>query len=198
MKKTTKELKKTVREPDEKKIAALVRTLLVELGEDPAREGLEKTPARVAKSLAFLTRGYRQTPRGVLNNAVFDTGANHMIVLRDIEVYSMCEHHMLPFYGTCAVGYIARGKVLGVSKIARIVDCFARRLQIQERLTEQVAEAIQDAAKAEGVGVVFRCRHLCMMMRGVEKQNSEMVTSAMLGSFREDEKVRQEFLSLAK
>ena len=121
-----------------------------------------------------------------------------MIVLRNIEVYSMCEHHMLPFYGTCAVGYIARSKVLGVSKIARIVDCFARRLQIQERLTEQVADAILDASKAEGVGVVFRCRHLCMMMRGVEKQNSEMVTSAMLGSFREDEKVRQEFLSLAK
>ena len=184
------------KEPNERKIAELVRQLLVELGEDPERDGLVKTPMRVAKSLLYLTRGYRQTPRGVLNNAVFETGANHMIVLRDIEVYSMCEHHLLPFYGTCAVGYIARGKVLGVSKIARIVDCFARRLQIQERLTEQVAEAIQDAAKAEGVGVVFRCRHLCMMMRGVEKQNSEMVTSAMLGSFRSDEKVRQEFLSL--
>ena len=187
-----------MKEPNEKKIAALVKQLLVELGEDPSRDGLVKTPARVAKSLLFLTRGYRQTPRGVLNNAVFDAGANHMIVLRNIEVYSMCEHHMLPFYGTCAVGYIARSKVLGVSKIARIVDCFARRLQIQERLTEQVADAILDASKAEGVGVVFRCRHLCMMMRGVEKQNSEMVTSAMLGSFREDEKVRQEFLSLAK
>ena len=185
-------------EPNEKKIAELVRQLLVELGEDPARDGLVKTPARVAKSLLYLTRGYRQTPRGVLNNAIFDAGANHMIVLRNIEVYSMCEHHMLPFFGTCAVGYIARNKVLGVSKIARIVDCFARRLQIQERLTEQVADAIQEASKAEGVGVVFRCRHLCMMMRGVEKQNSEMVTSAMLGSFREDEKVRQEFLSLAK
>ena len=187
-----------MKEPNEKKIAALVKHLLVELGEDPSRDGLVKTPARVAKSLLFLTRGYRQTPRGVLNNAIFDAGANHMIVLRNIEVYSMCEHHMLPFYGTCAVGYIARSKVLGVSKIARIVDCFARRLQIQERLTEQVADAILDASKAEGVGVVFRCRHLCMMMRGVEKQNSEMVTSAMLGSFREDEKVRQEFLSLAK
>jgi GTP cyclohydrolase I len=185
-------------EPDERKIAELVRQLLVELGEDPERDGLVKTPMRVAKSLAYLTRGYRQTPRKVLNNAIFDAGANHMIVLRNIEVYSMCEHHMLPFYGTCAVGYIARNKVLGVSKIARIVDCFARRLQIQERLTEQVAAAIQDAAKAEGVGVVFRCRHLCMMMRGVEKQNSEMVTSAVLGSFREDEKVRQEFLSLVK
>ena len=185
-------------EPNEKKIADLVRKLLVELGEDPSRDGLVRTPARVAKSLLFLTRGYRQTPKGVLNNAVFETGANHMIVLRNIEVYSMCEHHMLPFFGTCAVGYIAQHKVLGVSKIARIVDCFARRLQIQERLTEQVADAIQVAAKAEGVGVVFRCQHLCMMMRGVEKQNSEMVTSAMLGSFREDAKVRQEFLSLAK
>ena len=186
------------KEPNERKIAELVRQLLVELGEDPERDGLVKTPMRVAKSLAYLTRGYRQTPRKVLNNAVFEADANHMIVLRNIEVYSMCEHHMLPFYGTCAVGYIARNKVLGVSKIARIVDCFARRLQIQERLTEQVADAILDASKAEGVGVVFRCRHLCMMMRGVEKQNSEMVTSAMLGSFREDEKVRQEFLSLAK
>ena len=186
------------KEPNEKKIAALVRSLLAELGEDPSRDGLAKTPMRVAKSLLYLTRGYRQTPRGVLNGAVFEAGANHMIVLRNIEVYSMCEHHMLPFYGTCAVGYIAQNRVLGVSKIARIVECFARRLQIQERLTEQVADAILDASGAEGVGVVFRCRHLCMMMRGVEKQNSEMVTSAMLGSFRDDEKVRQEFLSLAR
>ena len=191
-------MKKKTNEPNEARIAGLVRQLLVELGEDPTRDGLLKTPARVAKSLAFLTRGYRQTPRGVLNNAVFDAGANHMVVLRSIEVYSLCEHHMLPFYGCCAVGYIAKSKVLGVSKIARIVDCFARRLQIQERLTEQVAETIQDAAKAEGVGVVFKCLHLCMMMRGVEKQNSEMVTSAMLGSFRSDEKVRQEFLSLIR
>jgi GTP cyclohydrolase I len=121
-----------------------------------------------------------------------------MIILRNIEVYSMCEHHMLPFYGTCAIGYISRGKVLGVSKLARIVDCFARRLQIQEKLTEQVAEAIMQSVDAEGVGVVFKCKHLCMMMRGVEKQNSEMITSAMLGSFRADEKVRQEFLSLIR
>ena len=189
-------MKKKQKEVNETRVAELVRSLLVELGEDPDRDGLVKTPMRVAKSLAFLTRGYRQTPRGVLNGAVFDAGANHMIVLRHIEVYSMCEHHMLPFFGSCAVGYIAKNKVLGVSKIARIVDCFSRRLQIQERLTEQVAEAIQEAAGAEGVGVVFKCRHLCMMMRGVEEQNSEMVTSAMLGSFRTDEKVRQEFLSL--
>ena len=184
------------KEPNEKRIAALVKELIAELGEDPARDGLVKTPERVAKSLTFLTRGYRQNLRAVVNGAKFASGTNHMVILKDIELYSLCEHHLLPFYGSCAVGYIARGKVLGVSKIARIVDCFARRLQIQERLTEQVAEAIQDAAKAEGVGVVFRCRHLCMMMRGVEKQNSEMVTSAVLGSFREDAKARQEFLSL--
>lgn len=190
--------KDCLKEPDEKKIASLVRELLVELGEAPDREGLLKTPLRVAKSLSFLTRGYRQTPRKVINNAIFESGTNHMIILRNIEVYSMCEHHMLPFYGTCAIGYISRGKVLGVSKLARIVDCYARRLQIQERLTEQVAEAIMESVDAEGVGVVFKCKHLCMMMRGVEKQNSEMITSAMLGSFRADEKVRQEFLSLIR
>lgn len=180
------------------RVAALVKDLLVELGEDPARDGLLKTPERVARSLAFLTKGYSETPQEVLNDAVFDAGANHMVVLKDIETYSMCEHHMLPFFGTCAVGYISRDKVIGVSKIARIVDVFARRLQIQERLTEQVADAIMDVTGAEGVGVVFKCRHLCMMMRGVEKQNSEMTTSAMLGSFREDEKVRSEFLSLIR
>ncbi len=196
MKKTTKELKKTVREPDEKKIAALVRTLLVELGEDPAREGLEKTPARVAKSLAFLTRGYRQNVKAVVNGATFASGTNHMVILKDIELYSLCEHHLLPFYGKCAIGYISQGKVLGVSKLARIVDMFARRLQIQERLTEEIAHAVMAEVGAEGVGVVIRAKHLCMMMRGVEKQNSEMTTSTMLGSFRSDAKVRQEFLSL--
>lgn len=189
---------KKAKEPNEKKIASLVKELLIELGEDPNREGLVKTPSRVAKALTFLTRGYRQTPRKVINNAIFESGSNHMIILRDIEVYSMCEHHMLPFFGTCAIGYISKGKVLGVSKLARIVDCYARRLQIQECLTEQVAQAVMDAVDAEGVGVVFKCRHLCMMMRGVEKQNSEMITSAMLGSFRADEKVRQEFLSLIR
>ena len=185
-----------MKEPNEKKIAALVKQLLAELGEDPSRDGLVKTPERVAKSLLYLTRGYRQTPRGVLNNAVFDAGANHMIVLRNIEVYSMCEHHMLPFYGKCAIGYISTGKVLGVSKLARIVDMFARRLQIQERMTEEIADAVMRESGAEGVGVVIRARHLCMMMRGVEKQNSEMTTSAVIGTFRTDEKVRQEFLSL--
>ncbi len=185
-----------VKQPNEKKIAALVRELLIELGEDPTREGLKKTPSRVAKSLTFLTRGYRQNLKEVVNNARFKSGMNHMVILRDIEMYSMCEHHMLPFYGKCTIGYISQGKVLGVSKLARIVDMFARRLQIQERMTEEIAEAVMRESGAEGVGVVIRAKHLCMMMRGVEKQNSEMTTSAVLGSFRNDEKVRQEFLSL--
>ncbi len=188
----------TLFEPNQERIQGLVRQLLIELGEDPDREGLRGTPGRVAKSLAFLTRGYRQTPRQVLNKAVFSSPANNMIIVRDIEVYSLCEHHMLPFYGRCHVGYISCGKVLGVSKIARIVDCFARRLQIQERLTEQIAEAIQDISGAEGVGVVMNAKHLCMMMRGVEKQNSEMVTSTVLGSFRCSPEVRAEFMSLVR
>ena len=145
--------------PNAERIAALVRQLLVELGEDPDREGLLKTPDRVAKALAFLTQGYRQTPREVLNGAVFESAANNMVIVRDIEVYSLCEHHMLPFYGRCHVGYIADGKVVGLSKIARIVDCFARRLQIQERLTEEIAHAIQEITGAEGVGVVMNCAH---------------------------------------
>ena len=184
-----------MKQPNERRIAALVKELLVELGEDPGRDGLRKTPERAAKSLAFLTRGYRQNLKAVVNGAKFVSGTNHMVILRDIELYSLCEHHMLPFYGKCAIGYISQGRVLGVSKLARIVDMFARRLQIQERLTEEIAEAVMAETGAEGVGVVIRARHLCMMMRGVEKQNSEMTTSAVLGSFRADEKVRQEFLS---
>ena len=187
--------KKTV---NKARIAELVRELLIELGEDPGREGLRGTPKRVAESLAFLTGGYRQTPKQVLNGAIFQAHLNHMIIVRDIEIYSLCEHHMLPFYGRCHVGYIAKEKVLGVSKIARIVDCFARRLQIQERLTEEVANAILAEAEAEGVGVVMECRHLCMMMRGVEKQNSVMTTSAVLGSFRSDPATRQEFMTLIR
>ena len=189
-------MKKTTKEPDQKRIAALVRSLLKELGEDPARDGLKKTPERVAKSLTYLTRGYRQNVKAVVNGAYFASGTNHMVILKNIELYSMCEHHLLPFFGSCAIGYISQGKVLGVSKLARIVDMYARRLQIQERLTEQIADAVMKEADAEGVGVVIRAKHLCMMMRGVEKQNSEMVTSAVLGSFRSDEKVRGEFLSL--
>ena len=186
------------KEPNQKRIAGLVKQLLVELGEDPEREGLKKTPERVAKSLAYLTRGYRQDIRKVVNGAKFTSGTNHMVILKDIELYSMCEHHMLPFYGKCAIGYISKGKVLGVSKLARIVDMFARRLQIQERMTEEIANAIMKEADAEGVGVVIKAKHLCMMMRGVEKQNSEMTTSAVLGTFRSDEKVRGEFLSLIR
>lgn len=178
------------------RIAGLVRELLVELGEDPEREGLKNTPVRMAEALAFLTGGYRQTPKQVLNGAVFQAHMNHMIIVRDIEIYSLCEHHMLPFYGRCHVGYIATDKVMGVSKIARIVDCFARRLQIQERLTEQVAKAVLEEVQAEGVGVVMECRHLCMMMRGVEKQNSVMTTSVVLGSFRNDSATRHEFMTL--
>ena len=187
-----------MKEPSQTKIARLVRELLVELGEDPGREGLKKTPERVAKSLTFLTRGYRQNLAKVVNGAKFTSGTNHMVILKDIELYSMCEHHMLPFYGKCAIGYISKGRVLGVSKLARIVDMYARRLQIQERMTEEIANAIMKEADAEGVGVVIKAKHLCMMMRGVEKQNSEMTTSAVLGTFRSDEKVRGEFLSLIK
>ncbi len=185
--------KKTFNKP---RVAALIRELLKELGEDPEREGLRNTPERAAEAWAFLTGGYRQTPRAVLNGAVFQAHLNHMIILRDIEIYSLCEHHLLPFYGRCHVGYIAKEKVLGVSKIARIVDCYARRVQIQERLAEQVAKAVMQEADAEGVGVVMECRHLCMMMRGVEKQNSVMTTSVVLGSFRNDSATRQEFMAL--
>ncbi|MDD4621778.1 MAG: GTP cyclohydrolase I FolE [Kiritimatiellae bacterium] len=181
---------------NKRRVAALIRELLQELGEDPDREGLRNTPDRAAAAWEFLTGGYRQTPRKVLNGAVFQAHINHMIILRDIEVYSLCEHHLLPFYGRCHVGYIVKDKVLGVSKIARIVDCYARRVQIQERLAEQVALAVMRESDAEGVGVVMECRHLCMMMRGVEKQNSVMTTSVVLGSFRNDPATRQEFMTL--
>jgi len=184
------------KKPDIKRIESLVQQLLVALGENPRREGLRKTPARVARSYEFLTSGYRQTPSRVLNGAIYESHTNNMIIVRDIEIYSLCEHHMLPFFGRCHVGYVAKKNVIGVSKIARMVDCFARRLQIQERLTEQIAEAVMDAASAEGVGVVMECRHLCMMMRGVGKQNSVMTTSSVLGSFRRNGTTRGEFLSL--
>ena len=179
------------------KVEELVRELLIEIGEDPEREGLLSTPKRVAKSWQFLTHGYSVDPHEVINNALFDTGSNNMIIARDIEVYSLCEHHMLPFFGRCHIGYIAQNKVLGVSKLARIVDVFARRLQIQERLTEQIARMVMDVTHAEGVGVVMECKHLCMMMRGVEKQNSVMTTSSVLGSFHGEEATCSEFMSLA-
>jgi GTP cyclohydrolase I len=178
------------------KVEALIRELLIEIGEDPDREGLLKTPARVAKAYEFLTSGYRMDLDEVINSAIFTQQTNNMVIVRDIELYSLCEHHMLPFYGRCHVGYISRGKVFGVSKIARLVDLYARRLQIQERLTEQVAHAIRDNIDAEGVGVIIEARHLCMMMRGVEKQNSLMTTSSVLGSFHDSEATRSEFLSL--
>ncbi|MEI8092630.1 MAG: GTP cyclohydrolase I FolE [Spirochaetales bacterium] len=183
---------------DEKRVAQLIRELLVELGEDPDREGLARTPQRVAKSWEFLTRGYRQDPEEVLNQAVFTAAGHNMVIVRNIEIFSLCEHHLLPFFGRCQVGYIPRDKVLGVSKIARLADVFSRRLQIQERLTDQVAGAVMEATGALGVGVVIEAKHLCMMMRGVEKQHSSMVTSAVLGSFRSDPKTREEFLSLIR
>jgi GTP cyclohydrolase I len=178
------------------RVAELVRDLLREIGEDPDREGLRKTPERVAAAYEFLTSGYRTNVADVVNDAVFQAEANNMVILKNIEVYSLCEHHMLPFFGCCHIGYIPRQKVLGVSKIARIVDCLARRLQIQERLTAQVAQELMDATNAEGVGVVMECRHLCMIMRGVEKQDSVMTTSSVLGSFHNNPATRTEFLSL--
>lgn len=181
---------------NKKRVAALIRQLLIEIGEDPNREGLRRTPARVAESFEHLTRGYRASIKRTVNKAIFEAEANNMIIARDIEVYSMCEHHILPFFGRCHIGYIPSRKVLGVSKLARLVDHFSRRLQIQERLTAQVARAIVDTIDAQGVGVVMECRHLCMMMRGVEKQQSLMTTSSVLGSFHSDAATRLEFLHL--
>jgi len=174
----------------------LYKELLSRIGEDPEREGLLDTPGRAAKAMEFLTRGYRQKLEDIINDAVFTVDDNHMIIVRDIELYSLCEHHMLPFFGKCHIGYIPEGRVLGVSKLARIVDLYARRLQIQERLTNQVAGSLMETIAPEGVGVVIEAQHLCMMMRGVEKQNSCMVTSAMLGSFRKEQSTRNEFLKL--
>ena len=181
---------------DLKKVEGLIRELLIEIGENPEREGLLDTPQRAAKSWEFLTSGYRNDINTIINNAVFESTSNNMIIVRDIEIYSMCEHHMLPFFGKCHIGYVASDKIIGVSKLARIADHFGRRLQIQENLTEQIAEAVMEAVKPEGVGVVMECQHMCMMMRGVEKQNSVMTTSSVLGSFRTRKATRAEFLSL--
>jgi GTP cyclohydrolase IA len=175
---------------------ASIRTILKAIGEDPNREGLRDTPLRVRKSLEYLMQGYRMDPEEIIGSAIFHEECNHMIIVRDIELYSMCEHHMLPFFGKCHIGYIADNKVYGVSKLARLVDCFSRRLQVQERLTQQIASCLMEPIRAEGVGVVIEARHLCMMMRGVTKQNSEMITSAMLGSFRTEIATRNEFLKL--
>ncbi len=172
------------------------RSILEMIGEDPQRGGLLDTPARAAKAMSFLTRGYGETLEQVVNNALFDSDTSEMILVQDIELYSMCEHHMLPFIGKCHVAYVPTGRVLGLSKVARIVDMYARRLQIQESLTKQIAEAIQEVTEASGVGVIIEAQHMCMMMRGVEKQNSKMKTSVMLGSFRDNQSTRMEFLSL--
>jgi GTP cyclohydrolase I len=182
--------------PDERKIARLTRELLQAIGEDPRREGLLKTPERVAKALAFLTSGYRTDAKELINGAFFTQEASSMVIVKDIEVYSMCEHHMLPFFGRCHIGYIPNGRVFGVSKLARLVDMYARRLQLQERLTEQISKVVMESIDAKGVGVMIEARHLCMMMRGVEKQNSTMVTSSVLGVFRDSVPTREEFLSL--
>lgn len=177
-------------------IADAIRVILQAVGEDPRREGLRLTPDRVAASWKHLAAGYRQDPVAVLNDAIFEEPCNEMVIVREIELYSLCEHHLLPFFGRCHVAYLPKGRILGLSKIARLVDVFARRLQVQERLTAQIAQALQDALDPLGVGVMIEARHLCMMMRGVEKQNSLAVTSCMLGAFRDDPKTRAEFVEL--
>lgn len=179
-------------------MADLFRELLIRIGEDPDRDGLLRTPERMQKSLQHLTQGYSKNPDEVLQGALFDVAYDEMVILKDVEMFSLCEHHLLPFFGKVHVAYIPNGKVIGLSKIPRIVDIFARRLQIQERLTVEIAETIQRAIQPQGVGVVIEARHLCVMMRGVEKQHSSAVTSHMLGSFRESQNTREEFLSLIR
>jgi GTP cyclohydrolase I len=181
---------------DLKKIERLARELLIEIGEDPDREGLLKTPNRFAESMKFITSGYRADINEVINEAIFTQKINNMIILKNIELYSLCEHHLLPFFGRCHIGYISDGKIFGASKLARIVNMYSKRLQTQERLTEQIANAINDNISAQGVGVVIEARHLCMMMRGIEKQNSSMITSSVLGEFLKSHTTRNEFLSL--
>jgi len=173
-----------------------IRAILAKIGENPDREGLLDTPKRVEKSLEHILGGYKINPQELLEKAVFSENIDEMIIVKDIEIYSMCEHHLLPFFGKCHIGYIPRGKIYGVSKLARVADAFARRLQVQERLTQQIAETIMKPINADGVGVIIEAKHMCMMMRGVEKQDSVMTTSAMLGSFRSDSKTREEFLNL--
>jgi GTP cyclohydrolase I len=178
------------------RMAELVRKMLIQLGEDPERDGLQRTPLRVAQAYAELTKGYHMDPREVLNDALFEVTYDEMVIVKDIEMFSLCEHHMLPFFGKVHVAYIPRNKVVGLSKIARLVEMFSRRLQVQERLTNQIGATLQEAIDPIGVGVVIEARHLCMMMRGVEKQHSSAVTSSMLGAFRENVQTREEFLSL--
>lgn len=179
-------------------LSAPVRALLRGVGEDPNREGLRATPSRVAESMRFMTQGYAQDPRRILGDAVFEEETDEMVVVRDVEVYSLCEHHLVPFFGKAHVGYLPKGRIVGLSKIPRIVDAYARRLQVQERLTSQIAKALFDVLAPRGVGVVVEAQHLCMMMRGVEKQNSRAVTSCMLGLFRSDARTRAEFLDFVR
>ena len=180
------------------KLNELYRQILQGIGEDPQREGLLPTPERAAKARRYRTRGYQQTVDEVVNNAIFESENDQMILVKDIELYSLCEHHLLPFIGKCHIAYIPTGKVIGLSKIARIVDMYARRLQIQENLTKQIADTVMDAIQPAGVGVIIEAQHLCMMMRGVEKQNSKMTTSMMLGTFLNHDRTRSEFLRLVK
>ena len=194
--------KSTLTHPDkglqEASLDELIREVLIRIGEDPDREGLAETPRRLAKALTYLTRGYQLDPRRVLNNALYSVQYDEMVIVRDIDLFSMCEHHLLPFFGKCHVAYIPNEKVIGLSKIARLVEMFARRLQIQERLTCQIADTINEAISPVGVGVVIEAQHLCMIMRGVEKQNSIATTSSMLGAFREEGQTRLEFLELLR
>jgi GTP cyclohydrolase I len=187
-----------LRETDLNRIADAYRELLQSIGEDVDREGLQRTPDRAARALEFLTQGYRQNLDEIINGAVFESGASEIILVKDIELYSLCEHHLLPFIGRAHVAYLPSGKVIGLSKVARIVDVFARRLQIQENLTTQIAESLMRCLEPSGVAVVVEAKHLCMMMRGVEKQNSVMKTSCLLGTFKDDARTRSEFLSLLK
>ena len=177
-------------------LAESVRTMLEQIGEDPTRDGLIRTPARVAKAFRFLTSGYQADVSALINDAVFEDQCDEMVIVRDIELYSMCEHHLLPFHGKCHVGYLPKGRIIGLSKIPRVVDAFSRRLQVQERLTQQIAECLMGALEPRGVAVVVEAVHLCMAMRGVEKQGSKAITSAMLGCFRSDRACRGEFLGL--
>ncbi len=174
------------------------KKLIIELGEDPNRDGLKDTPKRAATALQFLTHGYQLSVEEIVNGALFESDSDEMIIVKDIELYSLCEHHLLPFIGKCHVAYIPKGKIIGLSKVARIVDMYARRLQVQEKLTKQIAETMFDVTQARGVGVIIEAKHLCMMMRGVEKQNSVMTTLVMLGNFRQDDRTRSEFLSLVR
>jgi len=183
-------------EHDEESIASMMKKILVTIGEDPSREGLVRTPERADKALRFLTSGYQTDLKSIINGALFTEACDEMIVVKDIEFYSMCEHHLLPFFGTVHVAYLPKGKVIGLSKIPRIVNMYARRLQLQERLTHQIAKSLEEVLAPRGVGVICEARHFCMMMRGVEKQHSGTVTSAMLGAFRERKETRDEFLSL--